>query len=1081
MRSRKAHRLGTWLLALAALSPLCAGGWPPPSTASQEAYADPANWPADPLYKDQWYLFGFAPAQLALSVGERAAGIGASVDRAWSVTRGDPRVAIALLSSGVQWSEKDLVNRWALSRGELPPPTDASGNLAPGPDPHDRNGDGRFNVQDFTSVAGEALPTPDKAVDPRLSQRADRGDANGNGLIDPGDLILLFADGKDSDANGFLDDVCGWDFAFDDNDATDDGALTGAAAAGTLDALAALAQANDGFGLAGACPDCSALPLRASAAAAADEATLAAALSYALSRGAKVAAVGVGALSGGEPLQRAVDAAYAGGMAVVTSGGEPLSFRADAPSSLERTLVVRAISFDGAIWPASKSFLDALRCSARGGQVSLAVPTERCGAGAAALAAGVAGLALSAGSLTAGELHQLLSFNARSFGPGSWTVGLGRGRLDARAAVDAVVAGRIPASVEIASPARFSTVEGPFEVKASIRSRAAFDATLEAAGGLAPDDTSFRPFGQVTGQGAYEGAVGSVDPAQLTMPSQLPGEDPHAFAITVRLAVRTRYGDSRGEVRSEARKTVFVRSEPRPLAGFPRHLPGAGAVPPRLVDLDLDGSDELVVAAGGTLHVLSPRDTQPEGSRRELGPSRLAAHAADGGSTFGLRQTIGGAPAFADLNGDGRPEIIAASLEGELWAFEATGAVLAGFPMRAGSADGGSRGLDPGFSAAPVVADTPQGPIIVLAGRDGLLYALGRDGLRLPGFPFDVSGSATDGGPSRRAPFLATPAAADFDGDGWPELVAASAEVLETGGSARAYAVSLSGAGPSLRQGWPVILEADAGAGFGRGALSSPIVADFDRDGRREIALQAAGGPLALFDADGRRLMVFEGATGPVTHPSAADLNGDGLLELIAGGVDSSEPSRGTVLAYAAGARLRLGASSAPPMGGFPFRLSDLQEHMGFALADLDGDRSLEIISSGSGMAVTAVDERGSQPKPWPRFAGGPVVGSPAVGVVDDEVVVAVVSQTGLVQAWRTGGFASDIRWDGFHHDARNTGDAEAPLPDRPQGTIGLTNPPVLRRGCCSGAPGALELFGAGLLLAWLRTRSRLPAEPGAR
>ena len=67
---------------------------------------------------------------------------------------------------------------------------------------YDKNRDGVFNVQDY-------------AGDSRV------GDRNGNGLLDPQDLIKAFSDGRDGDHNGYVDDISGWDFAEDDNDPAD--------------------------------------------------------------------------------------------------------------------------------------------------------------------------------------------------------------------------------------------------------------------------------------------------------------------------------------------------------------------------------------------------------------------------------------------------------------------------------------------------------------------------------------------------------------------------------------------------------------------------------------------------------------------------------------------------------------------------------------------------------------------------------------------------------------------------------------------------------------------------------------------
>ncbi|MGN6725631.1 MAG: S8 family peptidase, partial [Tepidisphaeraceae bacterium] len=75
-------------------------------------------------------------------------------------------------------------------------------------------------------------------------------DVNGNGVIDPGDLLEPvkrggWEDGIDADKNGYTDDIIGWDFADNDNNPFDyvgHGSHTG----GTI-----AAQSNNDFGIAG--------------------------------------------------------------------------------------------------------------------------------------------------------------------------------------------------------------------------------------------------------------------------------------------------------------------------------------------------------------------------------------------------------------------------------------------------------------------------------------------------------------------------------------------------------------------------------------------------------------------------------------------------------------------------------------------------------------------------------------------------------------------------------------------------------------------------------------------------------------
>src|SRR4029079_9125578 len=73
----------------------------------------------------------------------------------------------------------------------------------------------------------------------------------------PEDLTIAFSDGMDSDGNGFVDDIAGWDFLDHDND-PDDAVQYGH---GTGEAKDSSSEA-DNDGQAGSCPNCSVLPLR---------------------------------------------------------------------------------------------------------------------------------------------------------------------------------------------------------------------------------------------------------------------------------------------------------------------------------------------------------------------------------------------------------------------------------------------------------------------------------------------------------------------------------------------------------------------------------------------------------------------------------------------------------------------------------------------------------------------------------------------------------------------------------------------------------------------------------------------------
>lgn len=125
---------------------------------------------------------------------------------------------------------------------------------------------------------------------------------------------------------------------------------------------------------------------------------------------------------------------------------------------------------------------------------------------------------------------------------------------------------------------------------------------------------------------------------------------------------------------------------------------------------------------------------------------------------------------------------------------------------------------------------------IVLAGDDGRLRIARWEpnGLRLTGHGADLG-----------ARCISDLALADLDGDGGLEIVLATDAALHV----------LAFTGAAMR-GWPARFDADFGLqreaapGCGSG---SPLVADVDADGRPEILLHLASGPLAVWSADGRR------------------------------------------------------------------------------------------------------------------------------------------------------------------------------------------------------------------------------------
>ena len=146
----------------------------------------------------------------------------------------------------------DLANKWYLNRGELPPPQGC-----PGSDGVTARRQRRRPLQ-RAGLHHRRAATPCPRSRRCATRASASGDVNNNGILDPQDLIAAFSDGKDDDGNGYIDDICGWDFFHNDNDPYDDTGF----GHGTGEANDSRAEGNNGSGDIGTCPDCTVQLLR---------------------------------------------------------------------------------------------------------------------------------------------------------------------------------------------------------------------------------------------------------------------------------------------------------------------------------------------------------------------------------------------------------------------------------------------------------------------------------------------------------------------------------------------------------------------------------------------------------------------------------------------------------------------------------------------------------------------------------------------------------------------------------------------------------------------------------------------------
>ncbi len=766
------------LLVLAASTQDARAGWPPPSGATPEQLKDPANWPNDPDYGPHkagkpdvngtggsWQQWSWVPnrpeSNKSFRKAETAAGM--SADVAWTYTIGDPRVKIAVLDSGIKWDERDIAHTAAINQKELvnAKPLDKDGKPCGGMADlagFDCNADGTFDLYDYE--VSKKVQTPTGVVDFK--------DANANGILDPGDLITLFSDGKDDDGNGFTDDICGWDFLKDDNDPYDDTRY----GHGTGEARDSTAEANNGMGTAGFCPSCRHIPLRVGDSFIVDVQDYAQAVTYATDNGAKVIQEALGSVNQTNLSRAAMDNAYKKGTVIIASAADENSRHHNMPAAANHTLIVHAIQKDREEPSQATTFLSFHPCSNFGGQIPLSASGTGCASEATGNLSGIAGLVYAMGlkkgltpELSAGEVEQVLkmtadlidipesydtnhpSYDPKKYYPSKPTFSqrFGYGRVNAGAAVKMVAEGKIPAEIDIVSPQLFEViypqrVTGDVPIKGTIRARAGttFEGKVEWAPGVDPDESKWQTITTIPSQpGGGTGFGGDTPLAFLkvkdlkidNIKDKLTTEKENQYTITVRIQVNATYPGGVGAVKGEQRRTLYIHDDPTLLAGFPKFLGSSGEASPRLVDLDGDGKrDILYPAADGLLHAYRfdgrEIDGWPFKTRHidGLQPDKVEASPfvqnylggknswTDGSMNVELaRETLMSAPAIGDIDGDGKDDIVFGTWSGTVYAIHTDRTPVAGYPKRLPDIPSCPRGVAPALPAGTTCMDLTHG------------------------------------------------------------------------------------------------------------------------------------------------------------------------------------------------------------------------------------------------------------------------------------------------------------------------------------------------------------------------------------
>jgi hypothetical protein len=578
---------------------LTLSAWPLPRDAGASEYSEPSNWPNEPGWSIAWPLYSFTPAGWSLGDEERDAGVGMRVDRAWSITRGQPEVVLAIAATTQNLSDPIVAHAWRLSPGEFP-------------DAGDLNGNGRLDVGDF-------------AADPSVV------DVNANGALDLEDLIAAKADGLDQDGNGRIDDLCGWDVSRH-------AAIVSARDAGVESWRTLAAPVGDGLPGIGLCPQCSLFPLVTSAA------TLPAALRLAADAGVKALLLPTDEGDLDAELELALGEVGRDTLLVTAGSGALATF----PLALHPAVVsARTLTA-----PATRTTaLDRSGCGGAALAASVSISTEGCSLEAATTLVGLAGLVFSAGpSVTPAQVTGLLG-GARV--DAERAVRLAEGALAVPITPSEKLRwGAITSAADVCSTeaGEIISCEGGLPRAALVPSLdvepgAGFVRVIERQGAFewstalpSPHPDSLRGLLGVTELGTGSGPPRFVDIDGLGSEAVLASSAGRLIAFTDRVEVLTpavvsgkfapAIGDFNADrvldVVSASDTTLLVSSfNEKPVAGFPRALPAPLAGPPLLTPT-FEGTALVTLDVNGRLtHTLTSAEWT-----FELGEAQQSAPAA---------------------------------------------------------------------------------------------------------------------------------------------------------------------------------------------------------------------------------------------------------------------------------------------------------------------------------------------------------------------------------------------------------------------------------------------------------------------
>ncbi|MBL7201590.1 MAG: VCBS repeat-containing protein [Anaerolineae bacterium] len=320
---------------------------------------------------------------------------------------------------------------------------------------------------------------------------------------------------------------------------------------------------------------------------------------------------------------------------------------------------------------------------------------------------------------------------------------------------------------------------------------------------------------------------------------------------------------------------------------------------------------------------------------------------------------------------------------------------------------------------------------IVVGGQDGMLYVIAYDGAswgvawaRQTALELNAAGAPAGCG-NEQTEIRASPAVADLDNDGHLEIVVSTGGDLYSGrnGGVLVYRYS-SGRDLDLSfspaPGWPQPRTDEVGGSAGGGLpngcwdpiWSTTALGDLDGDGDLEVVVEGLDRRIHAWHHDGARvggwpIYRYDDAGNEVgdcllrggwSSPALGDLDGDGLPEVVVGTGSPpwNCPGNWKQIDYRYATVWAINGDSSNVPGWPVTTYNDVASSP--ALGDIDGDGQLEVVS-GSGRTVEGGDGRwvyawegdGRPVTGWPKQTAGDMHAPPALGDIDSDGDLEVV------------------------------------------------------------------------------------------